>query len=187
MRRPGGRGQRRATGGAAGRRGGWRRSRGGDGGRRTAVALRSSRPAPGRTRRRSRTGRPGPARGPVGSRVHARAAPSAARLQARRRLGEPLDRIAWAVGPVNGGSPASISYSTDAERVQVGPGVELVARRLLGAHVGRRPDRETGLGQPVSPPSRAARCRSRRRACCRRGQHDVLRLDVPVDHAVLWA
>ena len=94
--------------------------------------------------------------------------------------------IAWAVGPVTGGSPASISYSTAAERVDVAARVELaVARGLLRAHVLRRAEREPGLGQAVAAGlahrERDAEVGQHRLAL---EQQDVLRLDVAVHDAV---
>ena len=55
------------------------------------------------------------------------------------------------VGPVNGGSPASISNSTAGERVDVAARVERAgAGRLLRAHVGRRAERGAGLGDALA-------------------------------------
>ena len=86
-----------------------------------------------------------------------------------------------------GGSPVSISYSTDPERVDVrARGDLLLGRRLLGAHVVRRAEREAGLGHPTAG-RRAHRERDPEVGHHRvpAVQQDVLRLDVAVDDAVL--
>ena len=93
---------------------------------------------------------------------------------------------AWAVEPVNGGSPESISYSTAAQGVDVRAGGDLaLAHRLLGAHVVRRAERHAGLGHPA-PAGLAGR--ERDAEVGDQGlavvQQDVLGLDVAVDHAV---
>ena len=113
------------------------------------------------------------------------------RPHARRRLGEPLrdDRLRRGAGVRRLARQHLVEHR--AEAVDVGPGVEpRVAGGLLRAHVGRRADREPGLGQP----------RLRRAAAQRPGdpevghqriavpgEQEVLRLDVAVDHAVSWA
>ena len=51
-----------------------------------------------------------------------------------------LATMVCTVGPVNGGSPTTISYATALQRVDVASGVDgLVAHRLLRRHVLRRP------------------------------------------------
>jgi len=71
-----------------------------------------------------------------------------------------------------------------AHRVEVAAPVHRVAHRLLGAHVGRRPDDDPGLGQAPAvsgaQPQRDAEIRHQGRILV---QHDVLGLDVPVDEA----
>ena len=110
------------------------------------------------------------------------------RPRARRRLGEPPDQHRLHGGAGERRLAGQHLVQHGGERVDVGARVErLVARRLLGAHVGRRPDHEPGVGQllvarALQRPS-DAEVGDQRVAVPREQQ--VLGLDVPVDHAVL--
>ena len=85
-----------------------------------------------------------------------------------------------------GASPASISYSTARERVDVGPRVDpLVPARLLRAHVGRRADDHAGLGELVVALQGAGDPEIGHQRRTVPGEQDVLGLDVAVDDAVL--
>jgi len=98
--------------------------------------------------------------------------------RAKHRLG---------VGPVNGGSPTSISYTTHARLYwSLRPSISAAARRLLRAHIGGRPDDRPGLREVLASPARAhgprdAEVRHDGRAA---REHDVLRFDVAVHDAV---
>ena len=72
------------------------------------------------------------------------------------------------------------------EGVDIGARVEaLVARRLLGAHVGRSPDRQAGLGQAIVRPRQGPRdAEVGDEGGAVGGEEQVLGLDVAVDHAV---
>ena len=65
--------------------------------------------------------------------------------------GEDTWRATTACGdePRNGGAPVSISYATQPRGVDVGAAVDLLAGRLLGAHVDRRADDEAGARHAV--------------------------------------
>ena len=92
----------------------------------------------------------------------------------------------WAVGPTNGGWPASISYSTQPSAYRsLRPSSSLVGGGLLRAHVGGGAEGEPGLGQPVLAGGRdGARHPEVRHHRLVAFQQDVLRLDVAVDDAV---
>ena len=62
-----------------------------------------------------------------------------------------LTMTAWAVGPVNGGSPASISYSTQPRLYCRSGRRARFARGLLGAHVRGRADRSCPSGSGALP------------------------------------
>ncbi len=86
----------------------------------------------------------------------------------------------------NGGSPASISYSTQARLYWSLRAVEPALRAgLLGTHVGRRADGEPPIGDVHAARRRRPRSRWRRRSRRRTGspscEEDVLGLDVAVD------
>ena len=107
----------------------------------------------------------------------------------RRRVGFSvisLAIIACALPPETGGSPASISYSTDGERVHVAARVDgAVARGLLGTHVLRRAERESGLREAIASRlgdgERDAEVGQHRLAFLKQ---DVLRLDVAVHQSL---
>ena len=98
-----------------------------------------------------------------------------------------LATMAWAVGPVNGGSPDQHLVGDGAEGVHVGAaGDGALAHGLLGRHVVRRAERHAGLGHPAAAAGagdgqRDAEVGHQRLAVV---QQDVLRLDVAVDHPV---
>ena len=61
----------------------------------------------------------------------------------------------------------------------------LLARRLLGAHVGRGPDRQPGLGQAIVHARQGPRdAEVGDQGAAVAGEQQVLGLDVPMDHAV---
>ena len=88
--------------------------------------------------------------------------------------------------PAEGWLPHEHFVQHTAKRVDVAPGGDLaLARRLLGAHIVRRADGKPGPRQA----SAGGRCHRERHAeighqCLAIVKQDVLRLDVPVDHAV---
>ena len=90
------------------------------------------------------------------------------------------------LGPWNGGAPGEHLVGHDAERVEIAPAVDLLAGRLLGAHVGRRPD-----GHALPGAARAALAGHRARDAEVREQRasgglveqHVLGLHVAVHHA----
>ena len=94
--------------------------------------------------------------------------------------------MTWAVGPVWGGSPESISYVTAARAYWSDlASRSRVAGGLLGTHVVRGAEGEAGLGDPgaagLGHGQRDAEVGDHRLA---RLEQDVLRLEVPVDHAL---
>ncbi len=77
----------------------------------------------------------------------------------------------------------------DAQRIEIAAAIDFaIARALLGTHVGRRPDRHPGRGQPrvraagVADRARDAEVGHHRAPTIGR-QQDVVRLDVAVDYA----
>ena len=97
-----------------------------------------------------------------------------------------LAMIAWAFGPGVGRFSGEHLVQHTAEGVEVAPAIEApLSHGLLGAHVMRGAEPQAGLGQVlgVELPDGAgnAEIRDSRMAT---GKEDVLRLDVPVHHAV---
>ncbi len=95
---------------------------------------------------------------------------------------------AWAVGPAWGGSPFPGQHLVQhaAQGELVGTVVDpLVARRLLGAHVGGGPDGHSGGGELLaSGGGHRARDPEVRDVYATLLEQDVARLDVTVHHAV---
>ena len=125
-----------------------------------AASTRRPSPAPGPTRRASRTAAPGPAPSPAGG----RGPPTRARPAARRGRSAPRVVKRWAMTAgarraLERRAPDQHLVADDGERVLVGARVHRpLAGGLLGRHVGRRAERQAGLGQPVlvgSPSARA--------------------------------
>ena len=107
--------------------------------------------APRRRRPRSGSGRRAPWRAPA-SRCCSTPSGTAARTVRSGGTGSIAwrARSCWAVAPLNGGWPASISYSTQPSAYRsLRPSRSRLAGGLLRAHVRGRAEGEAGLGEPA--------------------------------------